>query len=278
MSKPTKATQQPLHAGVPRDAWLGGYFKNDRVDVRGPQASCDVWRKNIDYLRLKDFALHLLEPGPGKNVLDIGCAGGATMVYCGLQGATVYGQDLDPKGVEEANQNLVRFGIKGEAQCGDAAQLKFENNFFDLAISNDFFEHISDKVKVQVLRETLRVLKPGGRLVIMTPNLNYLKLSRCYKQFKAILRLKNPFRIVIPHTPGTDDPQHIGLTTRRRLSIKLTEAGFLNYQFSYAPFRRFGQGILMEMLSTEVVFIRDILCEDLFCVAYKPISLSHFPN
>jgi len=278
MSKSTKAAQQHLHTGAPRDAWLGGYFKVERVDTNGPHAPCDVWRKNIDYLRLKDFALHLLEPGPGKNVLDIGCAGGATMVYCGLQGATVYGQDLDPRGVEEANQNLVSFGIKGEARCGDAAQLKFDNNIFDLAISNDFFEHISDEVKTQVLRETLRVLKPGGRLVIMTPNFNYLKFSRLYKQFRAILMLKNPFRIVIPHTPGTDDPQHIGLTTRRRLSKNLIEAGFLNYQFYYAPLRRFGQSMFMEMLSTEVVFIRDILCENLFCVSYKPISLSHFPN
>lgn len=200
------------------------------------------------------------------------------LVYCGLQGATVYGQDLNEQSVSEANGHLRRFGIQGEVRCGDARDLDFPDNFFDGVISGDFLEHITDDVKVDILREVKRCLKPGAPLVIKTPNLKYLKAALLYKRLRAVCRFQNPMRYTIPHTPGTDDPQHIGLTTRRQLTRCLLDAGFLNYTFYYAPLRRFGDSALMEWLSVEVWGMRDWLCEDLFCRTWKPIILSHFPD
>src|SRR4051812_9501680 len=108
----------------PEHAWLRGYFVTSRNDrVRG-RDSAGYW-KNRDFLRLKDFALHLADPAAGKVVLDVGCSSGATMVYCGLQGATVFGQDLDAQSVADANESLRVFGIEGEARCGDAVALDF---------------------------------------------------------------------------------------------------------------------------------------------------------
>lgn len=264
---------------MPEDAWLKGYFYvcPEADAIGGSRVQLGVW-KNVDYLRLKDFALHLVDPRPGKVILDVGCANGAVMVYCGLQGAEVYGQDLSENDVDAANNLLKRFGIAGEAKCGDAVKLAFSSDRFDSVISGDFFEHIPDDVKLEVLKEILRVLKPGGTLVIKTPNLSYLRVALLYKRCLAIMRLSNPFRLTIPHTPGTDDPQHIGLTTRWKLSRLLSRSGFLNYQFFYAPLRRFGLSSFMEVLSLEIPVIRDLLCEDLFCKACKPISLSHFPD
>lgn len=263
----------------PPDGWLRGYFVRQPVDVLGAnQTPTGAW-KSVDFLRLRDVALHLLGPLDGRTVLDLGCANGATMVYCGLQGARVFGQDLDEAGVEEANRLLRRFGIEGQAKAGDARRLLFDTDFFDAVIASDFFEHITDDVKVEVLREVRRVLKPGAPLVIKTPNLDYLRLSLLYKRLRAVLRLQNPFRLVIPHTPGAPVHQeHVGLTTRFRLTRCLLDAGFLNYRFHYAPLRRFGRSALVEILSTEVPALRDWLCEDLFCLAHKPIALSHFPD
>lgn len=263
----------------PEDGWFRGYFYVlPEADVRGgSREAVGVW-KDIDFLRLRDRALHAIDPQPGKVILDVGCADGASMVYCGLQGATVYGQDLSAKDVAAANKVLKRYGIAGEARCGDAAELAFPTNHFDGVISSDFFEHITDDIKVKVLREILRVLKPGAPLVIKTPNLAYLKLSLYYKRLRAVARLRNPFKIVIPQTPGTDNPEHVGLTTRWRLTRNLTEAGFLNYWFFYAPLRRFGQSSAIDILTSEVPVVRDVLCEDVFCKALKPITLSHFPD
>jgi hypothetical protein len=83
---------------------------------------------------------------------------------------------------------------------------------------------------------------------------------------------------VIPHTPGTADPQHIGLTTRWEMSRLLQAAGFTSYQFYHAPLRRFGYSPLIEVLSTEIPILRDWLSEDVICVAHKPIALAHFPD
>jgi ubiquinone/menaquinone biosynthesis C-methylase UbiE len=199
-------------------------------------------------------------------------------VYCGLQGATVYGQDLSDYRVEAANKTLRRLGIKGQAVVGDVRRLSFPANYFDGVIASDFFEHIDETTKIETMQEIRRVLKPGAPAVIKTPNLVYLHLAKWYKRVHAVLRLQNPFRIVIAHTPGTDDPQHIGLTTRWRLSFCLEQAGFQHYQYFHAPLRRFGSHYVVDVLSTEIPVIRDALCEDVFCRAIKPIALSHFPD
>jgi SAM-dependent methyltransferase len=261
----------------PQDGAHRGYFYVMQGDLRDGSVPTGVW-KNKDFLRLKDYTLHLLEPGPGKTILDIGCHVGSMMIYCGLQGSTVYGQDLDPGAVAETNAALRRFGIHGEAVVGDAASLRFPDSHFDAVLSNDFFEHITDELKAQVLSECLRVLKPGGILLVRTPNLAYLKMSLFYKRLRAVARLQNPFKLVIPHTPGTEYPEHIGLTDRGGLARCLTGAGFQNYEFFYPALRRFGASAVVEVLSSEVPFIRDFMCEDLVCRAYKPIALSHFPD
>ncbi|MBL8611488.1 MAG: class I SAM-dependent methyltransferase [Myxococcales bacterium] len=260
------------------EAWLRGYFGIAPDADKGKVVQPKRRRKNVDFLRLRDVALHALAPAPGMKLLDIGCANGPTMVYCGLQGATVFGVDLDPKHVATANEFMRRYKVKGEAICADASKLDFPDNTFDGVIASDFVEHITDDVKVAVLSEVRRVLKPGARAVIKTPNLTYLTASLRFRQAKALLRLEDPRKYVIPHTPGTDDPQHIGLATRWTLRDCAVKAGFLNYRWLYAPLRRFGTSKLVEVLSTEVPYLRDTLCEELFMVAYKPIVLSHFPD
>lgn len=264
---------------APHDWGLNGYFfVVPDFDTLGTERQRDrVW-KNTDFLRLKDRALMLLGAIAGKRVLDLGCSEGATMVYCGLQGAEVHGIDLNPTVVATANARLRRFGISGEARVADATAMPYDAGYFDAAISNDFFEHVHVEDKVAALRDVRRVLKPGAPIVIKTPNLRYLQLSLWYKRARALARLRNPFRVVIPMTPGHDDPQHIGLTTRWELTDCLVRAGFGNYEFVYAPLRRFGTRPVVELLSTEVPIARDFLCEDIFVRAYCSIIETQFPD
>ena len=180
-----------------------------------------AWRKNADFLRLKDFALYLVDPRPGLEMLEIGCSVGAQLVTCGLAGASVYGQDLDPARVAEANSKLRRLSIHGEAVAGDARALQFEDGRFDAVLSSDFHEHLTGADQVAVLAEARRVLRPGGRLVIKTPNLAYLRSSLWYKRVRALLRLRSPAGWVIPHTSGTGPDDHVGLLRRPSLTAQL---------------------------------------------------------
>jgi 2-polyprenyl-3-methyl-5-hydroxy-6-metoxy-1,4-benzoquinol methylase len=232
---------------------------------------------NVDFQRLKDFALMLLNPRPGQKLLEIGCGRGANAVPCALQGCEVFGQDLDATSVAKTNRHFEHFGLRAEARQGDATRLLFDANTFDAVLSSDFHEHLTAPQQLAVLTEAHRVLRPGGKLVLKTPNITYLKTSLWIKRIGALFRFQDPRGFVIPHTPGTRDPQHVGLTSRWRLTRQLVAAGFLNYRFHYAPLRRFGVSALLEVLSTEIPVARDVCCEDLFVVAYKPICLSHFP-
>jgi len=93
----------------------------------------------------------------GKRVLDFGCGFGhqATAIATNY-GAQVTGLDTNPKAIEVARQqggNLVRF----------TTQLTRDEQF-DLVISQNSMEHYPEPA--EVLQEMIRVLKPGGRILM----------------------------------------------------------------------------------------------------------------
>jgi 2-polyprenyl-3-methyl-5-hydroxy-6-metoxy-1,4-benzoquinol methylase len=261
----------------PEDGWLKGYFYARRNDIKGTSDNVSESYRDLGYLKHKDYILHLLDIKQGERVLDVGCADGAMMVYCGLQGAEVYGVDLSPEFIDKANQYLKRFSIKGAAKLCDVRKTEFPDGYFDKVISGDFFEHLSLEDNISALKEIKRVLKPGGVFVIKTPNLTYLRFSRFFKQIIQIIRLKNPLDVIIPHTQG-DSPQHIGLTTKGRMARVIRAAGFMNFKFHYdANSKLERRSHAWAELFAEVPLLRDIFTEELIVVVYKPVILSLFP-
>jgi len=105
-----------------------------------------------------------------KVVLDIGCGAGGKTIYYAAQGAKkVYGIDVVAHYEKDANALAKEKGLEDRFQflLGDAAQLPFEEGFFDTIIMNDAMEHVDEPLKV--LNECYRVLKPGGRLYVNFP-------------------------------------------------------------------------------------------------------------
>lgn len=98
---------------------------------------------------------------PGSRLLDAGC--GRHMKYCGdLAGlARVVGIDFDEP--LETDNSEPPFGVRG-----DIHRLPFPSDAFDIVISRSVVEHLADPA--QVFREWNRVLRPGGKVVILTPN------------------------------------------------------------------------------------------------------------
>lgn len=262
----------------PKDGWLKGYFYADEVHLKGIKPELRQAYQDMGYLRHKDYLLHLLDIKKGEKILDIGCGDGAMMVYCGLLGAEVYGVDTCAESVKKANDYMDRFQINGRAVRADARDIDFAENFFDKAVSCDFFEHLNYEEKVSVLKEVKRVVRPGGLILSRTPNLTYLRFSKLFKQIIHLLKFKNPFDVVIAHTEG-QFREHIGLTTKSGLSRAAKEAGFMNFKFYYDVNSKIEKlpGFFGE-LACEILFLRDIFTEDLNLKAYKPVILSLFPS
>ena len=224
---------EDLYKEIDKDlSWLQGYFW---VSFEGEGSEL---QRNLHELRQRDFMMYELGDVEGKKLLDVGCGAGEYLRTTAKMGASYSGgQDLDDKAVSRGRLAFEKEGIDGKLVVGDCQKLDFPDNFFDIAFSSDFFEHISLEVKENVVSEVCRVLKPGGSFIIKTPNLTYLRIVINLKRILNILRLRSPF-IYIPHTKENPDTEHYGLTTHEELTTVLENNFFHTPETTYTPIIR----------------------------------------
>jgi ubiquinone/menaquinone biosynthesis C-methylase UbiE len=98
---------------------------------------------------------------PGDTLLDAGC--GRYLTFCRevADTAWVVGIDLDTE--LHTNNRSNPYAVRG-----DLSHIPFPSGHFDLIISRSVIEHVADPP--QVFREFARVLRPGGKAIILTPN------------------------------------------------------------------------------------------------------------
>lgn len=101
----------------------------------------------------------------GKNVLEIGCGLGTDSLQFARAGANVTGIDLSTRSVELAARQLHLNRLNGSFEVGDAENLRFCEETFDLVYANGVFHHTPDVERA--VAETYRVLKPRGTAVVM---------------------------------------------------------------------------------------------------------------
>jgi SAM-dependent methyltransferase len=147
----------------------------------------------------------LVEPADGDRVLDLGCAAGAISHYLSTFGCETVGVDAEPLAIEKARELFPDLAF----EVADVARLPFEDASFDKAVAADLVEHLDGETFRAMLRETRRVLRPGGTLSLYTPNPRH-----------PIERLKARDLIL------AQNPTHIGLRDASTLEAMLGEAGF----------------------------------------------------
>ena len=100
--------------------------------------------------------------------LDCGCADGGyttALVDAGVKSAI--GIDTQEERIVQAHR-LEREHFPVQFVCASAESLPFPEESFDGVLLNEVLEHVTDEV--QTLREIFRVLRPGGYLIVMSPN------------------------------------------------------------------------------------------------------------
>jgi ubiquinone/menaquinone biosynthesis C-methylase UbiE len=101
---------------------------------------------------------------PGKRVLEIGFGQGTDLMQFARGGSKVFGVDLTPRHVELTSLRFRAFDMKARLMFGDAEQLPFENESFDVVYSFGVLHHTPAMQKA--LDEVHRVLRPGGTAII----------------------------------------------------------------------------------------------------------------
>ena len=121
---------------------------------------------NVANTRLIARTIELLEPGSGSAILDIGFGGGDSLIALAETAprGKIWGLDYSADMVEAAAARLRhrRLERRVSVQCGNVAKLPFPARAFDSILTVNSVYYWPGIVKC--LRETLRVLKPGGRL------------------------------------------------------------------------------------------------------------------
>jgi len=107
-----------------------------------------------------EFAKH-----GGKKLLEIGGGLGTDLAQFAMHGARVTDIDLSAGHLALARENFRARGLDGEFIHHDAESLPFADNTFDVVYSNGVIHHTPNTQ--DVVHEIYRVLKPGGRAIIM---------------------------------------------------------------------------------------------------------------
>lgn len=114
--------------------------------------------------------------GQGKRILDVGCHSGlmGSLIMDKLH-AEVVGLDLDPVALNVARSRLARaHEVDLETEGWANRLLEQGEGHFDVALFGDVLEHTTDPEFI--LRETRKLLKPQGKVIVSLPNVANLRV------------------------------------------------------------------------------------------------------
>ena len=139
-----------------------------QADLTGLPAAYKKWRSS-ELGRITDrieeeLILSLVGPVSGRQVLDVGCGDGALSARLAQDGAQVTGLDSNPRVLEAARRRASSSETRPTNVTGSADTLPFPDGSFDVVAAVTVLCFLPDAENV--FREMVRVLRPGGRIVI----------------------------------------------------------------------------------------------------------------
>jgi 2-polyprenyl-3-methyl-5-hydroxy-6-metoxy-1,4-benzoquinol methylase len=155
--------------------------------------------------------------GTGRRVLDVGCSSGYLARPLSERGNTVVGVEVDPVAARTAEAFCERV-LVGDVET---MELPLEPGSFDVVLCGDVVEHLRDPGAA--LARLRLFLKPGGRIVLSTPNVaNWaIRLSLLGGRWRYTDR-------------GILDRTHTHLFTRATLAEALHRAGYEHVEIDFS--------------------------------------------
>ena len=136
------------------------------------------------------FLEQLLAPSRlrGKQVLDVGCGNGYILSLLARAQAITTGIDITPKAIQISQERFKAAGLDGRFLEANAEALPFPDSTFDCVFSLGVLHHTPDTEKA--VAEIFRVLRPGGRLIMML-----------YHRNSFVNRVKHPIACLLTGKP-----------------------------------------------------------------------------
>lgn len=120
--------------------------------------------------RFREAILDLVNLEAGESVLDVGCGTGSLAIAAkrdvGPAGA-VFGIDASPEMLARADRKARKAGLEVAFQIAPAQALPFPDARFDTLLCTIMLHHLPRPSRRQCVHEMRRVLKPGGRVLVV---------------------------------------------------------------------------------------------------------------
>lgn len=164
-------------------------------------------------------------PEPPASLVDVGCGNGWLAINCTRLGYRALGLGWDGPDLAKAKDRAGMFGSDARFEVQDVRTLSARQDLkgsFDIATCLETIEHVLDDAGVMV--SLANILRPGGRLILTTPNEAYIPIDA---------RDSGPFSVV-------EDGGHVrkGYTAERlrllavEAGLEITEIGFCSPWYS----------------------------------------------
>ncbi len=162
-----RAKAERLHALEPTANLMtlaGAYYDitDDVVDDRR-----DRFLRHIGTAEARGEALLSRVSAEGR-ILDLGCGTGGFLLAAFRNGRSAVGVDIASRWLVVARRRLADRGLTGQLVAASAERLPWNDREFDVVVADSLLEHLDHPLAA--LREWNRVLKPGGQLVLWSPN------------------------------------------------------------------------------------------------------------
>jgi SAM-dependent methyltransferase len=130
----------------------------------------------------------------------------------------------------------------------DITTLEYSDNSLDEIRSHHLFEHFNRVDALKLLAKWRRWLKPGGKLVVETPDYFWISVLLIFVPFFFKMRLAR-------HLFGTQEASwanHLDFWDKRKFKKVLSKYGFANFKFKHPMYRNFMPNIKVECVKKEV--------------------------